>query len=52
MKHPLFPLEGIIKAINPKWHRAIFNDDDKKLKNFDDNDKELRDEDEDVRKER
>lgn len=51
-KHPLFFLEGIIERVNPKWHKEIFNDDDRNLVDYDDNDKELRDEDADVRSER
>lgn len=50
--HPLFFMEGIIRYINPKWHKDIFYDDDKALKDFSDDDGELKDEDNDVRKER
>jgi hypothetical protein len=28
-KHPLFPLEGIIKMLNPNLHEKMFSDDDK-----------------------
>lgn len=45
-------MEGIIKSINPKWHKDIFIDDDKALKDFNDDDGELGDEDSDVKKER
>lgn len=50
-KHPLFFLENIIKKINPKWHRDIFNDDDKNLVDYGDAG-DLKGEDDDVRAER
>lgn len=50
--HPLFFLEGIVKAISPETHKEVFADEDKNLIDYDDNDKELRDEDDDVRAER
>jgi hypothetical protein len=28
-KHPLFPLEGIIKMLNPNLHEKLFSEDDK-----------------------
>jgi hypothetical protein len=48
----LFFLEGIIKRINPIWHREMFHDDDRNLVDYDDDDDELEDEDDDVRAER
>jgi len=52
-KHPLFPIEGLIKRINPKLHARMFIDDDRELVDVEDEDEgELADEDQDVKDER
>jgi len=50
-KHPLYPIEGLLRLVMPALHKQVF-EEDSSLVNFKDDNNELADEDDDVKVER